>query len=155
MPKYFHNNIKLKGELVYCTTNRLKSCVKNKVYRIEDFNPHTNYLKLEGIKTWIICYRFDFLDNNPALLRDFNIGKVLDTEEIMTKVPERKIDITPNKKKVITAFFVKRLGLEVIGNFDDIVLGIIRTNKKVWGFEQKDFDFLRQLSLQDILKILE
>ena len=82
IPKKFINNNKLIGQLVYCTTDRLKSCVFNKVYRIENYNPLSQSLKLEGIKTWLNWYNFDFLENNPALMRDFNIRLVLDEAQI-------------------------------------------------------------------------
>ena len=155
IPKKFINNNKLIGQLVYCTTDRLKSCVFNKVYRIENYNPLSQSLKLEGIKTWLNWYNFDFLENNPALMRDFNIRLVLDEAQILTEVPKRKIDLTPNKEKVLTNFFVKRIALEPGNTFDDLVSGIVRTNKRVWGFDKEDFEFLKQLSLNDIIKILQ
>lgn len=151
----YKNNDYYNGHLVYCTVDHLKSCVKHKVYKIEKSKKFHYNIKLEGIKTHLSYHHFDFLENNPALMRDFNIGLVLDTAEIMTEIPERKIDLSPNKEQTLTNFFVKRLGLEPGNTFDDLVSGIIKTNQKVWGIKQEDFDFLKQLSLQDIIKILQ
>lgn len=142
-----------KGQLVYCVVDSLKSCVKNKVYKIEKSKYYL--LKLEGIKTHLSFWNFDFLENNPALMRDFNIGLILDTTEIMKEIPDRKIDLSPNKERILTNFFVKRLGLEPGNTFEDLVSGIVKTNQKVWGIKQEDFDFLKKLSLQEIIKILQ
>ena len=146
-----------KGKLVYCKVDTLKTCVKNKIYEIESSCNYT--LKLKGIKRVLGHWNFELLENNPALYRDFKIGLILDTNQIMETIPERKIDVTKNKEKALAQLFISRLTVNIQNNdstmFDDVVSLVIKTHKKVWGIEQKDFEFLRQLSLQDVLKTLE
>jgi len=151
------------GELVYCTTSKLKSFVKNKIYKIERQNGSN--LKLEGIKYSCYNWNFDFIENNPAIYREYQINQLMDIESICNEMPTKKIDTVPNKNRVLLQLFINKLKqstcvidsantIEDI-SFEKIAYETTLSHKKLYGITEADFTFLENLTFKEVIDILK
>jgi hypothetical protein len=151
------------GQLVYCTTNKLKSFVKNKIYKIERNNGSN--LKLEGIKYSCYNWNFDFIENNPAIYREYQINQLMDIESICNEMPEKKIDSIRNRERLLTQLLINKLksttcvldspnSIEDI-SFEKIVYETTLSHKKLYGITEADFAFLENLTFKEVIDILK
>ena len=161
--KTFQYGKNYKGELVYCTTDKLKTFIKNKIYKIENQSYYT--IKLEGIKRYYNVAHFDFIENNPAIYREYQINQLMDIESICNEVPEKKIDAIVNKERLLTQLFINKLRyttcvVDAPNNIEDVSFEKIAyeatlSHKKLYGITEADFTFLENLTFKEVIDILK
>lgn len=161
--KVYQYGKSFKGHLVYCKTNKLKSFVKDKIYKIRELNG--SYIRVEGIRYTCGWDHFDFIENNVALLRDMQINKLLDIDFVTTGVPEKKIDTVENKNKFIAKLLITKL-YKLSGSVDNdvkvqdlsfhtLAKEVLATHKKIYQLEMEDIAFAENLTLKELIDILK
>ena len=154
---------KFKGELVYCTTQKLKTFMKNSIYKIESWDGYS--LKLEGIKRSIHYGYFDFIENNPALYREYQINQLMDIDSVCVDVPAKKIDMVANKERLLLQLFINKLKstacvIDSPNSIQDISFSTIAyetalSHTKLYGITADDFSFLENLSFKEVIDLLK
>lgn len=153
--KVFDSRINYNGHLVYCKTKHLKTFDINKVYEIDTLEEFE--IRIKGYKRTYDPYYFDFLENNEALFRQYQMNSVLDIDELIPDKSMRKIDRQENKVKLLTKFLINRLNTNVnygnSTNLDTLISETVKTNKK-YEVTPEDFKFIENLTFKELLDIL-
>jgi len=150
------------GEYVYCLKPNLKHFIQNKVYKIEKIEADWR-VKIEGVKSMVKFYsNFDFVENNPAIWRDFQINQALDLTTVIGATEGRKIDNVPNKQLIIAqillhsaadsageiGFIKKKTNTEILIN------NTVSCRKgKIYDITEEDFKELMDMPLKDIIEL--
>ena len=155
--KVFDNRTNYNGHLVYCKTNRTKTFDKNKVYEIESLVAQR--IKIKGYKSSFYPDHFDFLENNEALYRQYQMNSVLDITDLIVDKSMRKIDRQDNKVKLLIKFVINKLNTRVNSsgksiNFETLISEVIKTNKAKYEVTTEDFKFIENLTFKEILDLL-
>lgn len=167
LPDYMKTPETHAGELVYCKIDTLKALMKNKIYKIKTIIKASGYgayqIKLEGVPGRFSWRNFDFIENNVALYRDYQINQVMDIDtEFSTKIIGRKIDTIKHKEIALVQMIGHILNAQ-IGMIGDIpneldyssFMSIILKKYKKYGINETDFNELMNAPLKDIFKYFE
>jgi hypothetical protein len=154
--KRFNRNVNYNGHLVYCKTNSMKTYDLNKVYEIDSLDSLD--IKIKGYKRSADPYHFDFLENNEALFRQYQMNSVLDIDELKSDTSKRKIDRVDNKSKLLVKFLINKLSIKansgVSVDLENLISEAVKTNKAKYEVTTEDFKFIENLSFKEILDIL-
>jgi hypothetical protein len=144
----------------------LKLFEKDKIYIGEKYGESRSskgYIKLKGIPGYHNPRYFDYLENNPALYRQFQMDNVMDLDSALIKKPDtRKIDRMSNKNKMLIQAMTHSLfnilgdstnSSDVIDNFsfDKVIDTTIRSVYRRYDITKEDYDKLSNMTLKDIL----
>jgi hypothetical protein len=144
------------GHLVYCKTNRMKTFDRNKVYEIESLNSHN--IKIKEYKRSFDPQHFDFIENNEALFRQYQMNSVLDIDELIADKSIRKIDRQEDKVKLLTKFLINKLNTNVNSgksiDCDTLISETVKTNKARYEVTTEDFKFIENLTFKELIDIL-
>lgn len=153
--KVFDGKVNYNGHLVYCKTNHLKTFDLNKVYEIDTLGEFE--IRIKRYKRTSDPYYFDFLENNEALFRQYQMNGILDIDELISDKSMRKIDRHENKVKLLTKFLINKLNTNVnygnSTNLDTLISETVKTNKK-YEVTPEDFKFIENLTFKELLDIL-
>lgn len=156
----------VEGEFIICKSNKLKLFEKDKIYIGEKYGESRSSkgnIKLKGIPGYHNPRYFDYLENNPALYRQFQMDNVMDLDSALIKKPDtRKIDRMPNKNKMLIQAMSHSLfnilgdstnSSDVIDNFsfDKVIDTTIRSVYRRYDINKEDYDKLSNMTLKDIL----
>jgi len=152
----------IEGEFIVCTTDNLTHFTKNEIYVGEKYNK-SRKIKLKGIPGYHSLNNFTFAENIPAINRQIQIDKILDTEIGVTKMPEiRKIDRLNIKNKLLVQAMVHNL-YKILGDstciykvsdnfsFDKVVDNTINSVYKKYDLTKEDYEQLGDMTLREIL----
>jgi hypothetical protein len=153
------------GELVYCVKDTLKDFQKNKIYKIKAITkPNwSTKVKIEGIKGTHNWNSFDFIENNVALLRDYQINQVMDIDnQISTTIEGRKIDTMPNKEFVLTQMIMYNFQYKIgsVGDtpksigYHNFIATLVKKYSK-YGVEVSDFEKIAEMPLKEIIEFFD
>jgi hypothetical protein len=153
------------GELVYCVKDTLKDFQKNKIYKIKAITkPNwSTKVKIEGIKGTHNWNNFDFIENNVALLRDYQINQVMDIDnQISTTIEGRKIDTMPNKEFVLTQMIMYNFQHKIgsVGDtpksigYHNFIAALVKKYSK-YGVEVSDFEKIAEMPLKEIIDFFD
>lgn len=151
------------GELVYCLIDTLKDFHKNKIYKIKAITKRYSSVKveIEGIKGIHSWYNFDFIENNVALFRDYQINQVMDIEsQISTAIEGRKIDTISNKEFLLIQMLMYNFQNKIgsVGDkpksvaYHNFIAFLVKKYCK-YGVEVSDFDKLCEMPLKEIIEL--
>jgi hypothetical protein len=149
----YDENINYNGHLVYCITNHMKTFDQNKVYEIDILNQYQ--IKIKGYKRYYDPIHFDFLENNEALFRQYQMNSVLDIDELKSDTSKRKIDRIDNKAKLLAKFLVNRLNTNASVDLENLISEVVSTNKAKYEVTTEDFKFLENLTFKELIDILK
>ena len=153
------------GELVYCKKNTLKDFQINKVYKIKKIVKHywTFKVKIDGVKGYHSWSSFDFIENNPALFRDYQINQVMDLETVITTTIEgRKIDTMPNKEFVLAQMLIYSLNKKTghVGEkpqsvgYNSFIANLVKKYSK-YGINEDDLKAITEMPLKDVINLFD
>ena len=155
--KIFDSSVNYNGHLVYCKTNRMKTFDQNKVYEIDRLTTYD--ITIKGYKRSFDPYHFDFLENNEALYRQYQMNSVLDIEELTVDKSIRKIDRQENKVKLLTKFLINKLNTNVNSgksiDCETLISETVKTNKAKYEVTAEDFKFIENLTFKELLDLLK
>lgn len=155
--KRFDRRVNYNGHLVYCISKHLKTFDFNKVYEIEKLTSYD--IAIKGFKRTYDAYHFDFLENNEALYRQYQMNSVLDIDELKSDTSKRKIDRVENKSKLLVKFLVNKLNTNVNSgvsvDLENLISEAVSTNKAKYEVTTEDFKFIENLSFKEILNTLK
>ena len=154
-----------KGDIVVCQSDRYKYLIKGAKYRVEDVKIHqhgntgtyvyqTTEMKLEGYKRWLSCNNWTFRRLNTQEYRDLALSQIFDKEENFSVDFIRKFDKSKNPDKILIETIAKSI-LDKYRHELDIVQWGIEKNSTTYDLHKEDFDHLLDISLRDILTIIE
>ena len=155
LPKIYRRNPEtgewnsLIGELVFCITDELKHFSKNKIYKITD--KKSKGIKLEGFPGYYSSSNFEFLENKPALFREYRINGILDEKTITTEIrKERKINIIAHKNKILTRILINIINTHLGSSYDDLIKKSIR-NYGTYQLIEEDFEEISKLTIKELI----
>lgn len=158
----------VEGEYIICKSNKLKFFEKDKIYIGEKYAPNESRIsrgriKFKGIPGYHNPRHFDYLENNPALYRQFQMDNVMDLDSALIKKPDtRKIDRMPNKNKMLIQAMSHNL-FNILGDstnssdvednfsFDRVIDITIRSVYRRYDITKEDYDILANMTLKEIL----
>lgn len=155
-----------KGDILISNYDVGKSFIKNQMYLVEDtksISTPTKYgristskfIKFQGFPRWykFSSWRFRQLPQDKA--REISLDEILLDKKspTVTKRQKRSIDTIENKNKLL----IKVLAESICGKYRNNLSVMDWTIQKVgnkFGIEEKDFDHLMKMSLEDVIKLV-
>jgi hypothetical protein len=155
------------GDKVVCVTDRLKSFSRGKVYIVEDIifvndifrRRVANKFKLQNIKGYVSCRNFTPLGKDD--LRDILVSDILGEKTSIIAVgptTNRKIDEVEDKEYQLFELLMNRFArdrniIKYISDYTDFgsMVSSIVKGDRIWGIEDKDFDCIRNMSIEELL----
>ena len=158
-----------KGDILVCVTDRYKTIINGKMYRIENLEEKTKTLqgwgnhtytrkeqsiKFEGIKK-LRFNPYKFRKLSAQELRDNSLTSVLDGEEIeIIKTTDlRKIDMVEDKNLELMKFLSKSI-LDESRHHLNVVEWACQKSGEKYRINEEDYKELLQMKLEDIVKLL-
>lgn len=153
-------------QLIICKSDKLKLFEKGKNYVGEKWGnaPTTrNRIKFKGIPGYHNYSYFDFLENRPAELRQFQMDTVMDLNSSVVEKPEgRKIDRMRLKNKVLIQALIHKLS-DYIGDttdidyldesltYDSLVGKTLCGTYRKFDIKEEDYTDIGNMTLKEIL----
>ncbi len=159
------------GDILVCTTDSYKTLAKDGMYKVskltqkrstrKSYNQSTytqvdKSIQFEGIKRSIKFSSWKFRKLSSEEAREMQLSSILngDKPNIITSSDFRKIDLVPNKEKVLMSM-ISRSILDESRHHLSVVDWAIQKIAHKYSIEEKDFSILLEMPLKDILnKIL-
>ena len=152
------------GSIVICNTDLLKNFKKDSIYQIQKtkkIHGAIDKIKLVGIPGYYSYWNFK--TGGKDLQRDTTLSELLDLEiEIVTsKLEGRKIDHVEDKNFVLFNLILERLKKSWVSDkskryqskgFDGLIGNIVQQDK-LFSVEEKDFDEIRKMTLEDVISM--
>ena len=155
------------GDIVICTSDRLKNFTKGLRYKVEKIQEHPNRggsdkLQLEGIKGYISSSNFNLISKDEV--RDAKLSSILDNKPniIPTTTPTtgRKIDIVDDKNYQLFELIMNRISRDrnrlkydkSYTNFSTMI-DKISEGDKIWGIKSSDFNELKVMTLEQVFDL--
>lgn len=152
------------NDILICITDRYKSMVKGGYYKIEKLLQVKgkyniiNYVKLEGVSRKILFDSYCLEKLPTHIAREMSLNQVLydeDDKVIRTDFKkQRKLDFVVNKE----LFFMELLSKSILDknrhDIDIIDWACVQSKKKI-DLTREDFDDVLNMSLGDILKLID
>jgi len=155
------------GDILVCNTDHYKTMIKDGLYKIEDlkevehervtwskqkykFTEKT--IKFEGIKRYLKFSGWYFRKLTPEESREISLNTVLNNEgpDIITTKDIRKIDMAPNKEKLLMDILSKSILDNSRHHLSVVGWGCEKIGTKI-GVKESDFEDILNMSLRDIL----
>jgi hypothetical protein len=153
-------------QLFICKSDKLKLFEKDKIYVGETWGKSRttrNRIKFKGIPGYHNYAYFDFLENRPGELRQFQMDTVMDLNSSVVEKPEgRKIDRMRLKNKVLIQALIHKLS-DFIGHSNDIdfldesltydvlIEKTLRGTYRKLDIKKEDFTDIGNMPLKEIL----
>jgi hypothetical protein len=169
IPKLEFESLK-KGDLIVCNSNGYKTLVPNAKYKITDLKVDKveytswngtkgvrNYpkVKFEGVNRWFDFSYWKFRGLSTEEIREISLSQVLEGKdpEIIKTDKLRKIDHVKNKDKELILYLSKAIFDSNRNNMD--IIGWASKMGSKMGIERKDYDYLLNLPLKEIIEKFE
>jgi hypothetical protein len=159
-----------KGDIIVCKSNSYKTLVPGAKYKIADLKEdkveYTTWngtkatrsyprIKFEGVNRWFDFNHWRFRGLSTEEIREISLSQVLEGKgpEIIKTDKLRKIDHVENKDKELILYLSKAI-FDPNRNNLDIIDWASKIGNKM-GIERKDYDFLLNLPLKEIIEKFE
>lgn len=151
------------GDILICTTDRYKTLLKDGYYKIESLSSvqkttyyKENRIKLSGVKRILKFCSWSFRKMSTQELRDANLDELLYNKTVpVIKTPiARKFDYIDNKNKILFEVISKSILDPNRHKLSIIDWGCLKIGDKL-GIKSSDFSEILELSLKDILSIID
>jgi hypothetical protein len=169
IPKLEFESLK-KGDLIVCNSNGYKTLVPSAKYKITDLKVDKveytawngtkgvrNYpkVKFEGVNRWFDFSYWKFRGLSTEEIREISLSQVLEGKdpEIIKTDKLRKIDHVKNKDKELILYLSKAIFDSNRNNMD--IIGWASKMGSKMGIERKDYDYLLNLPLKEIIEKFE
>lgn len=159
------------GDILVCTSDNYKTLLKGGMYRIEKLHSvvtqkngwngnvytHTEeQIKFEGVKRKLKFNTWTFRRLNAEESREISLNTLLHDEEapVITSANIKKIDLMSNKDSVLMDILAKSI---IDPNRHHLTIPEWACDKVAakLSLEVSDFEYLMNMSLRDILTLLE
>jgi hypothetical protein len=159
------------GDILVCTSDNYKTLLKGGMYRIEKLHsvsiqktgwnnmPHTyteQHIKFEGVTRKLKFNTWTFRQLNSEESREISLNTLLHDEEapVIKSQNIKKIDLMSNKDTVLMEILSKSI---IDPNRHHLTISEWACEKVAskLSLEVSDFDYLMDMSLRDILTLLE
>lgn len=153
------------GQKVYCSHYNLKSVsdrfIKDQIYIIEKVSngkTTAGKVKFVGVKDYHKLENFEPIENNQALYREFQMSQLMG-DGIFSEEKVRRIDIMPNKNRVLIQLFIasfqSQIGIE--GGkanskitYDQIIENLIKNYPK-FELNEQDYEDIAGLTIKELV----
>lgn len=162
-----------KGDILFCRTDSYKSLIKNKMYKIKEltqvprqmkswngvaYTSIEKYVRFEGVSRKLVFnqWRFERMPTDEA--REMTLEQVLnDAPDQVVRTDfknQKKIDFVENKNKELMKFLSKSI-IDENRHHLSIVEWTVKQLGSKMDLEISDYDNLLDMSLKDILKLID
>jgi hypothetical protein len=159
------------GDILVCTSDNFKTLLKGGMYRIEKLYSvttqktgwnggsytHTEeHIKFEGVKRKLKFNSWNFRTLNAEESREISLNTLLNDEEapVIKSQNIKKIDLMQNKDSVLIDILAKSI-IDPNRHYLTIPEWACDKVASKLSLEVSDFDYLMDMSLRDILALLE
>jgi hypothetical protein len=159
-----------KGDILVCTSDKYKTLVEGGMYRIESLIDKSteqqgysgkwirtdHSIKLMGVPRALKFNAWSFRGLTSEELREISLSELLDGKEapVIKKKPEKKINLMQNKDKTLIDILLRSI---IDPNRHAITIPEWACDKVApkLGLVNSDFDYIIDMSVRDIIDIME